>query len=78
MRPDADLPPRADQTARLEEAFIAEFFERRGLTPAILHALPEADALIVRREASAYASAKLAEVESRAHYVHDIHDAHRE
>jgi hypothetical protein len=27
------------------------------------------------REASIYASAKLSEVEARAHYVHDIHDA---
>jgi len=79
MRPDADLPPLDDQTARLEQAFLAEFFERCGVTADILHAMSDAEALSLRRQASAYASAKLAEVESRAHYVHDIHDAtHRE
>jgi hypothetical protein len=78
MRPDADLPARSDQTAQLEQSFIAEFLERRGLTPEALRAMSDIDALAVRREASAYASAKLAEVESRAHYVHEIHNTHRE
>ena len=79
MRPDADVPARADQTAQLEQAFIAEFLERRGYTAEMLAAMPAADALALQRAASAYASARLAEVESRAHYVHEIHDAsHRE
>jgi len=73
MSADSDLPARSDQTARLEQALIAEFLERRGLTVAALGALPEADALAILKEASAYASARLAEVESRAHYIHDLH-----
>jgi hypothetical protein len=79
MRPDADIPAHSDQTAQLEQSFIAEFLQRRGHTAATLAAMPAADALALQREASSYASARLAEVESRAHYVHEIHDAsHRE
>ena len=73
MVPDDDVPPRTDQTAQLEQAFIAEFLERQGVTPAVLHALPQADADALLKGASAYASARLAEVESRAHYVHELH-----
>lgn len=73
MVPDRDVPARADQTARLEQALIAEFLERRGLTTAMLDAMPENDAHAILRQASAYASARLAEVESRAHYVHELH-----
>jgi hypothetical protein len=73
MMPDRDVPPRADQTARLEQALIAEFLERRGITAAMLDAMPESEAHVILRQASAYASARLAEVESRAHYVHELH-----
>jgi hypothetical protein len=73
MNSDADLPARRDQNARLEEAFILEFLERRGYTLATLHTLAEPDVHALLREASAYASAKLAEVESRWHYVREIH-----
>jgi len=68
-----DVPARNDQTAQLEQAFIAEFFERRGLTTAEVRQLPEAERHALACEASSYASARLAEVESRAHYVHDLH-----
>jgi hypothetical protein len=73
MNADADLPPQPDQNARLEEAFILEFLERRGYTLATLHTLAGPDAHRLLCEASAYASAKLAEVESRWHYVREIH-----
>ena len=73
MLPEGDVPPRNDQTARLEEAFITEFLERRGLTRSTLHDLPEADVHALMKEASAYASARLSEVEARAHYVHELH-----
>ena len=75
MRFDPDVPARSDQTAQLEQAFIAEFLERRGHTLATLHGLPEEEANELLKEASVYASARLSEVESRAQYVHDIHDA---
>jgi hypothetical protein len=70
---DRDVPARADQTARLEQALITEFLERRGLTAAMLDTMPESEAHAILRQASAYASARLAEVESRAHYVHELH-----
>jgi len=68
-----DVPPRADQTAQLEQAFINEFIERRGVTRTTLLELPEHERHALMKEASAYASARLAEVESRAQYVHDLH-----
>jgi len=68
-----DVPPKADQTAQLEQAFINEFIERRGVTRAALIELPEHERHALMKEASAYASARLAEVESRAQYVHDLH-----
>lgn len=73
MLPDGDVPPRDDQTARLEDAFITEFLERRGLTRSALHDLPKAEVHALMKEASAYASAKLSEVQARAHYVHELH-----
>ena len=73
MLPEGDVPPRDDQTARLEEAFITEFLERRGLTRSTLHDLPKAEVHALMKEASAYASAKLSEVQARAHYVHELH-----
>jgi hypothetical protein len=77
MRLDPDEFVQSDPVARLERAFIAEFLERHGHSAATLHELPEAEANALMREASVYASAKLSEVEARAHYVHDIHDASR-
>ena len=65
----------SDPEATLERAFIAEFLERRGHTILTVHELPQAEATALMKEASIYASAKLSEVEARAHYVHDIHDA---
>jgi hypothetical protein len=77
MRLDPDEFVQSDPVARLERAFIAEFLERHGHNAATLHELPEAEANALMRDASVYASAKLSEMEARAHYVHDIHDASR-
>jgi len=68
-----DVPPREDQSAQLEKALMNEFFELRHLTPADLATLPQDELHRLMTEASAYASSKLAEVEARAHYVHDLH-----
>ena len=62
-----------DPEARLENALIDEFLRSRNLDSRALHALPGDDWKRVMTEATAYASAKLAEVESRAHFVHEIH-----
>jgi hypothetical protein len=68
-----DVPARADQTAALEQALIAEFLERRGLTATQVGELPADERLRLWKQASAYASSRLAEVESRAHFVNDLH-----
>jgi hypothetical protein len=75
MKHDPDAPIQTDHTATLEQAYIAEYLEQRGLTVESVHQLAEPEAHAVMRDASIYASAKLTEVESRARYVHDIHDA---
>jgi len=70
---DPDIRPMEDQTARLEQAFIDEFIRLSGHDPATLRDLPAHERDDLLRHAAAYASAKLAEVESRAHYVHELH-----
>jgi hypothetical protein len=69
------VPGRAgdDPLAQMELAFIKEFLERRGYSLTTLRELPHEQADRLLKEASVYASGKLTEVESRAHYVHDVH-----
>lgn len=59
--------------SELERAFIAEFLQQRGHTVETLQTLPEAEAHALLQEASVYASCRLTEVESRAHYVDEMH-----
>ena len=53
---------------------IEGFVRGRGYAPDNLAALDEADRHALLKEASVYASSKLSEVESRAGFVHEIHD----
>ena len=73
MKPE--LPGRSvgDPLSELERAFIAEFLHERGHTFDTLRALPEAEAHALFQQASVYASCRLTEVESRAHFVEDMH-----
>jgi hypothetical protein len=68
--PDSHI---ADPNARLERAMIDEFIRRRGYDPARLEQLPDDVRTRVQAEASTHAAARLAEMEARAHYVHDLH-----
>jgi hypothetical protein len=70
---ELDAHAMEDPEGRLETMLIEEFLRARGLGPATVHALPEVEAKRVLTEASAYAAAKLAEIEARAHFVHEIH-----
>ena len=72
-RIDPDVRPIEDQTAHLELALIDEFIRLSGYDPARLRDLAAGERDDLLRHATAYASAKLAEVESRAHYVHELH-----
>ena len=62
-----------DAEGRLEQALIEEFLRARGLDSNALRALPADEVKRVLTDASVYAAAKLAEIEARAHFVHDIH-----
>jgi hypothetical protein len=70
---NADVRPREDPTAQLEQALIEEFIRQRGYDPAALHELPHGEREDLLKHAAAHASAKLAEMESRAHFVHELH-----
>jgi hypothetical protein len=59
---------------QLEQSLINEYIRTRGCDPDALSALPAAERHALLRDASIYASSKLCEVESRAHFVHEIHD----
>ncbi len=65
--------PLQDPEGRLETALIDEYLHSRGQTPASLAGLPADEARRLLKEASVYAASKLAEVESRAHFVHGLH-----
>jgi hypothetical protein len=66
-------PPAGDPTTQLEEALIEEYLKARGHDRRSLHALPGDEARHLLAEASLHASARLSEVEARAHYVHELH-----
>ena len=61
----------------LEQKFIREFLQERGLTLKDLTTLPAEEARKLRIEASRYATARLAELEARARFVDTIHTATR-
>jgi hypothetical protein len=68
-----DIDPQPDQTAELERSFINEFLERHGHTQQSVRSLPDAERHALLREATLFASMRLTEVESRAHYVESLH-----
>lgn len=62
-----------DRQGQLERALIDEYIRARGFDPRRVNELPDEQLRRLLTDASIYAAAKLAEVESRAHYVHEIH-----
>ena len=64
-----------DPLAQLERAFIEEYLQGRGHHLQDVRELPSEQAEALMREASAYASGRLSELETRAHLVSDLHDA---
>lgn len=65
-----------DMHAVLEMSLIEAYLGGKGYTLEDLKKLPEEEAKQLRKEASTYASGKLAELEERAHFVHELHGAH--
>ena len=74
--PNSTLPATADEIhALLERCLIEEYLKSKGYTPEGLKTLPENEAQQLKREASTYASGKLSEIEIRARFTEDLHDA---
>jgi hypothetical protein len=67
-----------DPLSELERAFMAEFLQDRGHTLNSVRALPPEEAHALLQQASIYASCRLTEVESRAHFVDDMHRRDRD
>ena len=61
--------------ARLEEALIDEYVRTHGCEPDRLGELTSIERDTLLKAASLYASGKLCEVETRSHYLHELHDA---
>lgn len=62
-----------DPERKLEEQFIAEYLNSRGLTLEEARQLPPDQFKKLMTEANTYAATKLAEVEHRARIVGEIH-----
>jgi hypothetical protein len=73
MRELPDLPPVDDHEAKLELALIEEFLRSHGQDFVSLASLTDEQRERLLHDASLYASARLAEIEARAHYVGDLH-----
>ena len=67
--------PLHDPKADLERALRNEYLRDHGHDEASLRLLSEEARLEILRGASIYVAAKLAEVDARSSYVHDIHGA---
>ena len=63
-----------DSSADLERSIIDEFLRARGHDPNHLDRLSPAERDAILAEASVHASGKLSEIESRAHFVHELHE----
>ena len=70
---EGDTPPLEEPLAKLERALIEEYLRAQGYDLVALYARSDAAAKAALRDAATYAATRLTEVESRAHYIHEIH-----
>ena len=63
--------------ALLERCLIEKYLKSKGHTRESLKRLPDDEAHQMMRDASTYASGKLSEIEIRARFTDDLHDAAR-
>lgn len=70
---ETTLTPLDDPLASLERALIDDFFALRGHTRYSVCQLPALEAARLLSAACEHASLRLAEIESRAHYVDEMH-----
>ena len=74
MTHDPDVPPLEEPLAELERRLIDEYVRNLGLEPDAVRNRTDERAQRILSDAAQYAALKLTEVESRAHYVRDLHD----
>jgi hypothetical protein len=67
----AEIPLEEPQAA-LERTFMDEYLRAHGHDLRTMYKLPADQVRHVLREAALYAAARLAELEARAHYIHEI------
>jgi len=75
MAPLQDVPAMEDRDGELERIFIQEFLRAHGYDQETANALAEPQRTRLLTQACVYAAARLAELEARVHYLHDIHGA---
>jgi hypothetical protein len=68
-----DIPHLESPSAALERALINDFVRAQGYEPHEVARLPQRVREDLLRRASAHASVRLTEVESRSQFVHEIH-----
>ena len=73
LEQDDGQPSSLEAKAALEKLYFQVYLKSKGLTEESLKSLPEKEANKIRREAALYASTKLAEQETRARFVQDLH-----
>lgn len=73
---EPDVPPMEEPLAELERRLIDEYLRRLGHDPDALRARHDEAARKLLIDASVYAATRLTEIESRSHYVRQLHDGH--
>ena len=71
---NAFTTPERETRAILEKGLIDEYLKNKGYDRDSLKKLPEDEAHRLMAEASIYASGKLAEIETKARYKHNLKD----
>ena len=72
MRERAETPLE-DPQAQLERALIDEFLQKHGCSLATVDRKPPGERANLLKQASLYAMSRLAEIDARAAYVHELH-----
>jgi hypothetical protein len=70
-----ELPHIGDSHAALEQLLIDDYLQAHGHTAEALRRRNDPEAHALLRAAATYAATKLTEVESRAHYLHELHES---
>jgi hypothetical protein len=76
MDVDPDRPPLKEPLADLERRLIDEYLRAAGHDPEELRNRHDDAARKLLADASLHAAVKLAEIETRSHYVRELHEGH--